>query len=360
MQSCRAASLPGVRSFGGDNADKPHVPDVGGRGAVGERLLLWGVTQAVRASLLLSPRPAALLIRRVFARTGAQAAAALERDAPTDVSVVVDERYGDGPDMLLDLYRPAGVERPLPLVVWVHGGGFCGGAKHEWSGYYKRLAAAGFAVAAPRYSLAPEHRYPTPVRQVMAALAFLRGDASRLGIDPDRIALAGDSAGAHIAAQVAALVTTPGYADVVGVAPTITAAQLRCAVLCCGPYDLSLARADGSELARRFEQVVLWAYSGKRRFLDDPAFAAASITDHLSGAFPPTLLTVGNADPLRPHSERLAAELSRHGVAHETVFYPSDHQPPLGHEYQFDLDGDAGQRFLHRLLAFLTARLGEG
>jgi acetyl esterase/lipase len=324
---------------------------------LGSRLVGWCAGAAVRASLLISPWPAALVIRRIFAANGAKLAAALDRHAPADVLGLIDERYGTDPDMLLDVFRPASATEPLPLVVWVHGGGFVGGTKEELAGYFKLLASNGFAVAAPRYSLAPGQRYPVPLRQLMQALQYLQANAGRLLIDPDRIALAGDSAGAHIAAQAGALVTTPGYAEAVGITPAITSAQLRGLVLACGPYDLQLARHASSPAGRLFVQIVLRAYSGKRRFLDDPAFAAWSITGNVSTTFPPALITVGNADPLRPHSEGLAGELRTRGAETETLFFPAGHQPPLGHEYQFDLDTDAGQLFLYRLLTFLRQRL---
>ena len=332
-------------------------PDLAARRGPGSRLVRWCAGAAVRASLLISPWPAALLVRNVFTASGAKLAAALDKHAPATVLGLIDERYGADPDMLLDVFRPASATTPLPLVVWVHGGGFIGGSKEELAGYFKLLASHGFAVAAPRYSLAPGHRYPTPLRQLMQALQYLQANAGRLVIDPDRIAIAGDSAGAHIAAQAGALVTTPGYADAVGITPTVTSAQLRGLVLVCGPYDLQLARHPSSPAGHLFMQIALQAYSGKRRFLDDPAFAAWSITDNVSPAFPPALITVGNADPLRPHSELLVRELRTHGAEAETLFFPASHQPPLDHEYQFDLDTDAGQLFLDRMLTFLRQRL---
>jgi acetyl esterase/lipase len=188
---------------------------------------------------------------------------------------------------------------------------------------------------------------------MMQAPAHLVANAERLHVDPDRIVIAGDSAGAHIAAQLGALITTPSYADHVGVPPTIGPAQLRGLVLACGPYDLALARQGSSAAGRRFIRAILWAYSGQRGFLDDPAFASWSVTDNLTGNYPPTLITVGNADPLRPHSERMAESLRVLGAEPDTVFWPDDQHPPLGHEYQFDLDSDAGRVFLERLLAFL-------
>jgi acetyl esterase len=301
----------------------------------------------MRASLLVSPRLGTLLVRRAFAAGGAKTKAALDRHAPAGVAASLDERYGDEPDMLLDVFRPESADGSLPLVVWIHGGGFVAGAKEELAGWFKLIASHGYVVAAPRYSLAPRHRYPTPLRQVTQALARLQ---SRPELDAQRIVLAGDSAGAHIAAQVSALVTTPGYAAQVGVEPTIAREQLRGVVLCCGPYDLALARHT-SPAGRDLVRILLWAYSGTRDYLDDPAFAHWSITDHVTPAFPPALVTVGDGDPLRPHSERLVECLRAQGVVVE-AFFPA-HDPPLPHEYQFDLDGEPGRRFLERLVAFL-------
>jgi acetyl esterase/lipase len=102
---------------------------------------------------------------------------------------------------------------------------------------------------------------------------------------------------------------------------------------------------------------VLWAYSGKRRYADDRVFGLASVVHHVTPAFPPSLVTVGNADPLRPHSEALVERLGAVGADAEAVFFPDDHEPPLGHEYQFDLDGEAGQRFLQALIAFVRAHI---
>jgi acetyl esterase/lipase len=187
----------------------------------------------------------------------------------------------------------------------------------------------------------------------MHALAYLQANAERLQIDPTRIVLAGDSAGAHISAQLATLITSPAYAADLGLIATTTPEQLRGVVLCCGPYDLGLARRVTSASGRRLIQVILWAYSGKRHFLDDPTFAAWSVTDAVTPAFPPALVTVGNSDSLRAHSELLVERLRAQGVETQTVFFPDDQAPPLGHEYQFDLDTEAAQLFFARLLAFL-------
>jgi acetyl esterase/lipase len=195
------------------------------------------------------------------------------------------------------------------------------------------------------YTIAPEGTYPTPVRQVNAALGFLVRDATRLGIDPDRLIIAGDSAGAQIAAQVANLVTSPDYARRLGIAPAIRPGRLRGAILFCGPYDLELM-GDGW-----FSRTTTWAYSGRRNHRGDASFQLMSVARHVTGAFPPSFISAGNGDPLLPHSIAMADALLARGVPVDTLYFRG-HRPALGHEYQFDLDSAPGQEALRRATLF--------
>jgi acetyl esterase/lipase len=299
----------------------------------------------------------ALLIRGLFAKMGDQYDE-LDARAPQDVRVVTDERYGDHSDARLDVYTPARVAEEggtLPTVVWTHGGGWVGGDKEELGGYFRMIAAQGFTVAGLAYPLAPESRYPTPPQQVMAALAYLQENAARLHVDPSHLLIAGDSAGAQITAQVATIVTSPAFAEKVKISPTIALAQLRGVALCCGPYDLALIR-DDSAFKDAFK-AILWSYSGTRRYRDDEYFfPTMSVVHHVTEAFPPTFITVGNDDGLAPHSTALAAALRAKAVEVETLFYPPDHVPALGHEYQFKIELDDAQMAFDRLVAFFRRR----
>jgi acetyl esterase len=316
---------------------------------------------AVRASLLVSPWPAALLIRREFTASGRALDAALATRAPAAIVAAIDVAYDSHRDARLDAYWPAsleGTDRTLPTVVWIHGGGWLGGSKEEIGNYLRMIAARGFTAVGVRYSLAPGSRYPTPVRQAMAALRFLGTEGAPLHVDSTRVLLAGDSAGAHIGAQVAAIVTDDVYARSVGVAPTIAPGCLRGVGLCCGPYDL-VATTD-IEPMRTFFKTIVWSYSGTRRYRRSPFFATESVVHHVSGAFPPAFITVGNADPLREHSFALADALRAKGVLLETLFYPEDHEPALVHEYQFDLELDDARVALERLVSFFAACTAAG
>lgn len=327
-------------------------------GGLRDRVLRACASGALATSLLVSPRPAVAVVRRVFAAGGAATAERLLRHAPADVATVADVRYGSLDDETFDLYRPTGDECALPLLVWVHGGGWVAGSKEELAGYMRLIASRGYAVVAPAYSLAPDAAYPGPLRQIAAVLAHVRAHAGDLGVDASRVVVAGDSAGAQLAAQVAALVTTPGYDEAVGVTMPIGADALRGVVLACGPFAPSRLGGGDGPIMRRFTHAVLWAYSGRRRHRRSALFATADVLEHLSPAFPPALITVGNGDPLRGQSHELARRLEELGLTPRTMFFPEDHTPALPHEYQFDLDGADARTFLSRLNAFLADHLG--
>jgi acetyl esterase/lipase len=309
---------------------------------------------ATYGAFKLSPWPSVWLIRLAFDKDTRAIAAALEKHVPAGVAEVMDEPYGEG--VALDVFRPAGADGPLPAVVWVHGGAYVYGSKSDVRSYLKILAAKGYATVAVGYDLAPGATYPTPVRQLNEALGYLRANAGRLGIDPSRIVLAGDSAGAQIAAQLANVITSPAYARQLGLVPALQPSALRGVILHCGPYGTGSLDMDGP--FGSFITTVLWSYFGTRSVLDDPRLEEFSIVANLTSAFPPVFLSVGSADPLAPLSHELAARAEALGVPVDALFFPADHEPPLPHEYQFNLDGAAGQAALERTVEFLASRTG--
>lgn len=310
---------------------------------------------ALTAAFWLSPWPSALLIRWAFDRGGAVASAALLPHVPDGIVSDWGLRYDDtDPDALLDVHRPADLaesERRAPVIVWIHGGGFVAGSRRDVANYAKILAADGYVVAAVDYSLAPGARYPVPVHQVNRALAWLSANAERLRIDPGRFVLAGDSAGAHIAAQAALLATSPGYAGRTGMQPGLERGQLIGMLLFCGLYDTG---QFGTHAPRSwFIRTVMWSYLGSTS-PPDQLGRDFSVVANVTAGFPPSFVTVGNGDPLAPHSHALVRVLAEHGVRADSLFFPDDLIPPLPHEYQFNLDREEGREALRRVRAFLA------
>ena len=306
----------------------------------------------------VSPWPSVLLIRHAFDQGAQEASAALQKHLPEGLREWRDLRYDEGdPDALLDLYAPAAARGPLTTVVWIHGGGFISGDKQDIANYARVLAGQGFAVASVQYTIAPEAKYPTPVRQTNRALAWLAAQSGTLPVDPQRLVLAGDSAGAQIAAQLTTALSSTDYAAAIDIEPALPVGQLAGALLYCGPFDASLVSTDGP--FGGFLRTVFWAYFGNKDFADSADVAQFSVARHVVAGMPPVFVSVGNADPLKAHSAALVEALRGKGVPVQTLFFPDDHQPPLAHEYQFDLDGEAGQQALRRSVEFLRG-LGAG
>jgi acetyl esterase/lipase len=107
-------------------------------------------------------------------------------------------RVGDT-SLKLDLYVPADAKSPS-VVVWVHGGAWRGGSKNNPS--ILPLTEMGYAVASVDYRLSPVAKFPAQIHDIKAAIRYLRGTASQHGIDTRKIAIAGGSAGGHLAALV--------------------------------------------------------------------------------------------------------------------------------------------------------------
>ena len=111
----------------------------------------------------------------------------------------------------LDLWLPADADQPVPLVIWVHGGAFKLGDKSMVGGTVQPLLDAGYAVASLNYRLSGEATFPAAAQDVKAAVRFLRANADDYGIDPEKFAAWGGSAGGNL---VALLGTTGGQETV--------------------------------------------------------------------------------------------------------------------------------------------------
>lgn len=138
------------------------------------------------------------------AATYAETALSLSREAAARTRCVLDIPYGDDYWQKVDVYLPddAGAER-LPVLVFAHGGAWTHGYK-EWMGLLAPAIVATPAVfVSVSYRLAPEHRYPVPMEDCLAALAWVHRNIADHGGDPDRLFVGGHSAGGHLYALAA-------------------------------------------------------------------------------------------------------------------------------------------------------------
>ena len=303
----------------------------------------------------VSPWPAALLIRAMFEKGAADTVAEMLPYAPEGgLLEQLDVQYGSsGHDTTLDVFTPAGTTAPLATVVWIHGGAWISGDKDNVRPYVRILASHGYTTVSLNYTVGPEATYPTALTQLNDALGFLVEHADEYNIDPDRIIIAGDSAGANLTSQLAVLTTSPEYADTVGIEPALTKDQLRAVILNCGIYDVSeIPNAPG--IGGWGFRIALWAYLGEKDWSNTPGGQQMSTLDYVTADFPETWISGGNDDPLTPaQSQKLADKLDGLGVPVTPVFYDKDQTPALPHEYQFHLNFEAAQTALDDTIAFL-------
>ncbi|MDX6715384.1 MAG: acetyl esterase [Baekduia sp.] len=207
------------------------------------------------------------------------------------------------------LYAPHGAPTPGPLLVYYHGGGWVQGSVASHDASCRLLAhLAGVRVLSVDYRLAPEHPYPAAVDDAVAAYAWAVAHAERLGTDPARVAVGGDSAGGNLAAIVALHArdddALPAAAFQLLIYPAVDLAEKAGSVA---------TFADGFFLTERAMDWYVDKYVPDRARRAEPQ-ASPLRADDLS-ALPPAYVATCVPDPLRDEGEAYAARLRDAGVA---------------------------------------------
>lgn len=204
---------------------------------------------------------------------------------------------GGGEGLDADLVLPAGGEG-WPLLLYIHGGGWEAGSPGTHRRVAHEFAARGFATLVPRYRLGPGDRHPAQLDDLDAAIAWAQDQLGDYGGDATRLVLAGDSAGAHLAAALAVRRRLAGRDDV-GAAVLLTGIfEYHDGLHLVGPHghdEASQPLLDPAE----FEAL-----------REDPVVNPLLGADHL----PPAFLGAGSADPFADHSRRLAESLAAAAV----------------------------------------------
>ena len=225
---------------------------------------------------------------------------------------------------IVDIYLPA-TRGPHPLVVYIHGGGWVAGhtrhsgAMANFPAALAELASEGFTVASVEYRLSAEAKFPAHLRDVDAAVRFLRAHAAQYRIDPRRVALWGGSAGGHLAA-LAALDCRDTKQDPASAGD----ACVQAAVTWYGVFDFSAITASRKDDKPTPVEMLL----GCETRCSPEQYAAASPVTYIDAKDPPFLIIAGTDDHTVPpeQSHEGEARLKAAGVPVKAIFIPGvDH-----------------------------------
>ena len=251
-----------------------------------------------------------------------------KRDAqipyPAGVQQWNDISYGPhGKENLLDVYRPVGAGK-CPIIVNVHGGGYVYGSKAIYQRYCMDLARRGFTVVNFNYRLAPRWKFPAPLEDLNNVMHWISKEGQWFG-DIDHVFMVGDSAGAQIASQYAAIATNPDYAALFDFrVPDITIKALG---LNCGMYDAA-ALAAGKRTATAKD------YLGKDIPASDPRLQVlGNITEH----YPAAHITTACCDFLRDHAQPMADFLRSKGIPVALNCYGKDGDKHISHVFHVNI-----------------------
>lgn len=247
-----------------------------------------------------------------FLAAGCSKLAVFDTFVPYDASAklaATEIAYGPDTRNRLDIYQPANRTAANPVLFFVYGGSWNSGDKDDYGFVGHAFAAAGYVTVIADYRLVPEVRFPGFVADGAKALAWINGNIAGYGGDPDRIFLAGHSAGAY---NVMMLALDRTFLSAEG----LPADLVKGAAGLSGPYDfLPLAVA-----------------STKAAFGNAGDLEQTQPVTHVTSRSPPIFIATGDADRLvRPKNTRaLASRLRAVGTRHQTRIYPGvDHAGTL-------------------------------
>jgi len=235
-------------------------------------------------------------------------------EIPADIEEIKDIEYKNinGKSLQLDIYRPKNGIKPLPLLVFIHGGGWRSGKRSDYLVYLTAFAEKGYMTATVSYRLLKDSPYPACAEDITDAVQWFYGNGEKYGYDPDRIALIGGSAGAHLA-LLAAYEWKKPHDTIDSIAKLEPRHRIKAVVDIYGPIDLTTDYAQHQSLVTSFI-----AHSYKEA---PELYREASPVNYVDKSDPPTMILHGTSDDLVPisQSDLLKAKLDALGVPN--VYY---------------------------------------
>lgn len=272
---------------------------------------------------------------------------------PLNVTAKKDINYAGNTDPynLLDIYYPQGTEGKLPVIVSVHGGGYVYGTKEIYKYYGMYLAGQGFVLVNFNYHLAPKQKFPGHLKEASMVLSWMTEHADEYHMDLNNVFLVGDSAGAQMASQLAAIYSNEAYASLFPfqIPPRI---KLRAVALNCGMYDLCASK-DGKKLQKNG---LMRDYLGRT---PEQFGEMLDVKGHITSEFPPAYVMTAHYDFLREKAKPMHDFLRNLGVETEYKCYGSKETKYMAHVCHVNMNLEEAKQINRDECAFFRRFLAQ-
>jgi acetyl esterase/lipase len=224
-------------------------------------------------------------------------ARAQDKPKRAEVKVEKDIVFGKaGEDELhLDVYKLADQKETLPGVLVIYGGAWRSGNKEIMRIFCEQFCRAGYVVVASQYRLCPKHKFPAQVEDVKAAVRWMRANAKKLDLDPDRIGAMGASAGGHLSLMLGLMNPEDGMEGTAG--NPEQSSKVQAVVNYFGPAKFTMRDWDPKD-----ERLLVDFLGGKLDEVPD-LYEKVSPTTYIDSSDPPVITFHGTQDPLVPYSQ---------------------------------------------------------
>lgn len=268
-------------------------------------------------------------------------------DVICEKDLIYPSRY---PSNTYDFYRPKRANKPLPTIIWIHGGFFLAGDKKGVENLCTYIAYHGYNVIAMNYAYAPEYKYPTAIKQVDEIGKHLINTKDER-IDASKIFYGGDSAGGQLAAEYLALYTNQEYAQQAGINIEADIDNIRGGIFVCAPINMS----DLYGLSKKFDLLINMfarAYFGFFKRKKPNGFTECDVIQHINANYPPSFITDGNHVSFEEQNRKFGEKLRSLGVETTELYFPKD-EITVNHEYIFKMEDEIAVNAANKLCEFL-------
>ena len=319
-------------------------------------IALISIVLVIVIAFQVSPRPGAFVIAHLFNDTTAITNKKEYDHAKASTKLSADKVYqSKHKQNNYDIYYPKNSDKAVPVLIWVHGGGYVSGDKAGVKEFATKVAAdTHVAVVSMNYEPAPASQYPNQVTQVDELVQQLKKDKDKR-LDLSNVLFGGDSAGAQIALQYVTIQTNEEYAKEMNIKQSMAPETIKGTISYCGPVDLQQTAKQQSDnrFMRFFVKTVAWSLLGQKDWKTDDRLFQASLVDHVTKNFPPTFITDGNAYSFQEQGIVLENKLKELQVPVEGLFY-KDEKKEISHEYQFDYSLPESKECYEQTVTFIN------